>query len=253
MLLVGVAILSDLLRDPNEPVAIQPRDDGPTYYLRVPRVSDRANFRHEVAARGGRTWSQLDLVTTAKQAVERLLPGEEYSAEKADTLDILNAYAEGIMAAILLYREDRSQENIEAVNAALVMNDEVLETFETLSIHDRTLARRMADAQMYQQKAGPVAAEMFLVGWEGEGLPEFKRSKLRGLDERLLEYIPTGDLVAISARIHELLEPSEAKLGNSASGSAGTSSQEPSKAEKKLPKKTRSSETSGISTGSAAA
>lgn len=245
--------MSEIVLDPKEPVKLQPRgDDGPTYLLKVPRVVDRATYRREVSAAGGRQWPQLTLIDDVKAVVERLLPGEENAVERDARLTKLDAHADAIKAALEAWQEDHSDENARALVDSLQPDERVSEIVEIVRAHDKAVARKIADNEVYPQIQGLVAARMFLQGWQGGGLPPFKRSPF-GIDDALLDQISTGDLVAIGTKINSLLEPAEARLGNSGSESSGSSSPKSSSDSKTAPAKSRSKATPGDSSGSAAA
>lgn len=242
---------SAILLDPREPVSLQPREGGPTYLLRVPRVADRAAYRREVSAAGGRRRSQLALIEDVKDAVERLLPGEDDRPEREARLGELEAQAQGIRDALEVWQTDRSPESQAALLAALQTSERVNEIVAIVRSVDAAIARKIADNEVYPQIAGLVAARMFLVGWQGLPVP-FKRSAF-GLDDALLDQVPSGDLVAIGERVAELLEPPQERLGNSASASGGSSSPTPSPEPSTAPESDPSQATGGTATGSAAA
>lgn len=249
---IGDCALSEIIVDPNEPVRLQPREDGPVYLLRVPRVVDRATYRREVSAAGGRTWPQLTLIEEVKTVVERLLPGDENAADRDARLIELDAHADAIKAALEAWQQDHSDENAKALVDSLQPDERVSEIVEIVRRHDTGVARKIADNEVYPQIAGLVAARMFLRDWQGDGLPPFKRSAF-GFDDALLDAIPTGDLVAIGQKIGSLLEPPETRLGNSASASSGPSSPTSSPDSKTAPAKGRLKATPGDSNSSAAA
>lgn len=245
--------MADLLLDPKELVRLQPREGGPAYFLRVPDVADRAKWKHALITKGARKWSQLDLADACMQAIKRLLPDEEDAPEREARLAEVEAYAQGIRESVAAILEERNEETTKALWAAIEMSPRLLAIFEAVSLADETLARRAADNAVYAELAGLVAARMFLEGWEGEGLPFFRRSKL-GLDDAMLRRVPTGDLVAIGERIAGLIEPSPERLGNSGSASSTSSDPKPSREERTPPESIPSpTATTGTSTGSAAA
>lgn len=242
---------SAILLDPREPVALQPREGGPTYLLRVPRVADRAAYRREVAAAGGRQWGHLTLIEDVKATVERLLPGEDDRPEREARVAELDAYAQGVRDAFEAWQADRSTENREALTDALRTSARVDEIVGIVRSVDSASARKIADNEVYPQIAGLVAARMFLVGWRDLPAP-FRRSAF-GLDDALLDQVPTDDLVAIGQRVAELLEPPQDRLGNSASASGGSSTPTPSPEPSAAPESDPSQATGGTATGSAAA
>lgn len=213
-----------MLHDPAQPVPLQPRPDGPTYFLRVPVVADRAGFRHALAAAGARYWGQLDLARAARAATERLLAGMD---EQAEWLGRIDAYATGIEAAI--EAGGSGPEADQALDEALAVPPELALIMDALAGLDPLLAARVADNAVFPERAGVIATRLFLTGWEGEGLPPLRRG-FSGVAEESLALIPTRDMVAIGRRVGELLEPRPATLGNSASPSSGPLNQDGSTA-----------------------
>lgn len=209
--------MTSLLHDPAQPVPFQPRDGGPTYLLRVPTVLDRARFKHAVVKAGARRWGQLDIVASARAAVNRLLAGDDNAADREARLADLNTYAAGIEAAIEVRRAGGGDADL---IAALQVPPAVEQIMEIVAEVDEAVSERLADNLVSNEIAGYVAAKMFLAGWDKPG--PFKRDPLSGATEPTLAQIEQGDLIAIGNRIGELLEPTADTMGNSGSASSGS-------------------------------
>jgi hypothetical protein len=205
-----------IVADPGQPIPYQPRSDGPTYFLRVPTVVDRSSYRHAIAAAGARYWGQVDLATAALAAIKRLMDGME---EQAQWLEWIEEYSAGIRE--VLDRRQSGPENDEDLLKALEMSPEVMMIFDAMASLDPILAKRIADNHVFAEKAGVVATRMFLVGWDGQGLGNLKRSIIGGVTDACLEHIASRDMVAIGNRISELMEPKQDKVGNLDSPSSG--------------------------------
>jgi hypothetical protein len=211
--------MASIVHDPAEPVRFQPRDDGPTYLLRVPKVLDRAKYGHAVRAAGGQRWYVIDLAQTARAGIEALLAGEENATERGNLVAEVDAYTAGIKAAAAAWQADRCEPKAKALAEAFQMSPVLEETWNRVAGVYEPLAARMADNETYPLIAGLVAARLFLMGWEGLETP-FRRG-LAGVPDEVLDTIPSGDLIAIGQRIAELLEPTEARAKNSGSPSSG--------------------------------
>jgi hypothetical protein len=244
---------ASILVDPKEPVALQPRENGPTYFLRVPRVVDRAKFRHDLLAEGGRQWFNLDLVAHVRDLVARLMEGDEHEPERTARLTELDAYAARVREAANVYNLERTEESLAQLSEAIQQPEPVTAMFKIAADHDQGFRDKLADNRVFPEIVGYVAAKLFLQGWEGEGMPAFRRSPFGSVEDAVLRPIPTEDMVAIGRRITELLEPAETRLGNSRSASSGDSDQTSSTEEKTPPpKKSPKTQTpsSGTSTSS---
>lgn len=206
-----------IVLDPAEPVAFQPRgEEGPTYFLRVPKVVDRGRYRHALQTAGAVRHSNLALMQVARAGLTKLLPGEDGDDGRA----LIDAYVERLTAAVTQTRLDRSEEAREELLEALRLPEALVDLLNVLGEHDTSLRKATADNVVYRFLAGMEAAKLFLTGWEGEGLPPFKRN-LSGPTEETLQRIPSGDFEAIGGKVEDLMEPTEARMGNSGSASSG--------------------------------
>jgi hypothetical protein len=222
-----------MLLDPTKPVSFKPREDGPTYLLRVPTVADRPAFRERVAERGARYWYNAALVKLAREGFVELLPGEEGDGARA----LADAYQARVTAAFEARKESPGQEADAELLAALVIPDDLVSLMNELLPLYAPLRRAQAQNMSFHEKQGQAAAEMFLVGWEGLG--EFKRT-LSGLTEATRAQIGTFDFEQIGMKVVEMMEPTEARLGNSGSPSSPPSAEADSSASSATPPTSRS-------------
>jgi len=72
-----------MLHDPADLAEFKPREDGPTYRLRVPRVIDRAKYLRAIQTTGARFWSNPEFVALCRGALERLLASEDQAEARA--------------------------------------------------------------------------------------------------------------------------------------------------------------------------
>lgn len=203
-----------MLLDPTKPVPFQPREDGPTFHLRVPTVMDRAKYRKALAAAGARFWRNLELVRLGRVSLDKLLPGEEGDDGRA----LLDGYIERLTAALENRRTAPGKEADDELIAAVQIPDGVMTLLNGIAEHDPAMRKAAGDNASYYLLAGIEACRLFLVG--AEGLATFKRG-LHGPTDETLAQITSGDFERIAFHVEEMLEPSEARLGNSASPSSG--------------------------------
>jgi hypothetical protein len=175
----------------------------------------------------------------AKSALDRLLPGEEGDGAR----DAIAIYVDRLTAALERYRDEGSGEETDAeLLAAVSVPPHLIDLLTELAENDTGLRRAAADNAVYALEAGQAAAKLFLVGWEGEDLPPFKRG-LSGPTEATLAKITNRDFEAIGRHIEPLVDPPEARLGNSASRSSQPSEEKASSsAGKTTRRKTHSEE-----------
>lgn len=203
-----------MLLDPTKPVPFKPRDDGPTYHLRVPTVMDRAKYRKALAAAGARFWRNLELVRLGRTSIDKLLPGEDGDDGRA----LLDAYIERLQAALEARRTSPGKEADDELIAAVQIPEAVSTLLVAIAEHDPAMRKAAGDNASYYLLAGIEACRLFLVG--ADGLATFKRGLNGPTDETLMQ-ITSGDLERIGFQVEEMLEPTEARLGNSASPSSG--------------------------------
>jgi hypothetical protein len=202
-----------MIRDPKVPFPFKPREDGPTYLLRVPTVADRVRFRRSRVAAGARRWSNMALVRIAREGVTRFLPDDRGNLAR----EVLTTYLHEASEA-LAHRERNP--GIAADNAfleAVTFGVDMLRLLNLIAENDREFAQACGDNVVHDEIVGQVAARMFLVGWDR---PEPFEKDLEGPSESTLAMIPTADFEAIGREIMPLVEPGEARMGNSPSPSS---------------------------------
>jgi hypothetical protein len=202
-----------IILDPKRPMSFKPRDDGPTYFLRPPRVADRNAYKHAVRSKGGQIWRNLDLMRIVREGLDELLPGEAGNDGRA----LVEGYTANLQAAIDAWLAEKTDETRTALTAALEYPKDLVKIMELLRRQHEPLASALADNSVYYGIAGQAAARLFLVGWEGLG--PFKRD-LGGPTEETLAQIPSGDFERIALEIESMLEPSEERIKNSDSPSS---------------------------------
>lgn len=217
--------MTEILLDPARPVEFQPRPAGPTYLLRVPRLVDREEYDRAVRLRRARKWFFWDFQAGIVRAIERLRDAGGYDAPFADWLAALEAYQARVREAAARRDELDTAETRQELGLALTAPPVVQTIVELARDVDEDVAAMQADNELFDLSSGTVAARLFLVGWEGDGLGPFKRDP-RGATEETLWQVPEADLVAIGYRVRELLQPRPARLGNSVSASSATPSQD---------------------------
>lgn len=217
--------MTEILLDPARPVEFRPRPGGPTYLLRVPRLIDREEYDRAVRQRRARKWFFWDFQAGIVRAIEKLRDEGGYEAPFADWLAELEAYQVRVREAAARRDELDTAETRSELGEALTAPPVVQTIVELARDVDEDVAAMRADNDLFDLISGTVAARQFLVGWEGGGLGPFGRNP-RGATEAALWQVPEADLVAIGYRVRELLQPRPARLGNSASASSGTPSQD---------------------------
>lgn len=202
---------------PADTIAYQPRDDGPTYHLRVPTVADRIKYGHALRGRKAKFHSNLILMDIARNGLLALLPGEENAEAREAGTALLDAYSTSLRGAIEARQQIKSEETDQAFSEALKLPDELVSLIDEITDRYEPLRNAVADNAVYWSWAGLEAAGMFLVGWDG--LDAFKRG-LSGLTEATLAQIPAFDLEMIGVRVEQLMQPGEARVKNSDSPSS---------------------------------
>lgn len=226
-----------IVLNPAQPVEYRPRDDGPTYFLRVPTVADRIKYGHALRARKARFYSNLALMDQARNGLLALLPGDENAEAREAGIALIDAYSANLREAIEARQQLRSEETDKAFAEALRLPDELTNLLDEIADRYEPLRNAVADNAVYWSWAGLEAARMFLAGWEGLG--PFKRG-LSGPDEATLAQIPPMDLEMLGVKIEQLMQPDEARLKNSVSPSS-TPSEPPISADSSAtPRKSRS-------------
>ncbi|MFZ1427185.1 MAG: hypothetical protein WAS21_10490 [Geminicoccaceae bacterium] len=208
-----------MLYDPAKSVPCKPRTDGPTYRLRVPVVVDRASYRRAIQGVGARFWPNLPFVRLCRSELERLLTGDDQIEARAAGTALIDAYAERLNAAIDAWQLERNDETDAEFAAALPFPDALAALINELGRCSPQVALAAGDNVVYRLLRGIEAARLLLVGWDRA---EPFRRDLDGPSEATLALIPNEDFEAIGLKVDELVEPGEARLGNSGSRSSGS-------------------------------
>lgn len=223
--------------NPADIVEYRPRDDGPTYFLRVPTVADRIKYGHALRARKARFYSNLTLMDQVRNGLLALLPGDENVEAREAGIALLDAYSANLREAIDARQQLKSEETDKAFAEALSFPDELSKLIDEVADRYEPLRNAMADNAVYWSWAGLEAARMFLAGWEGLG--PFKRG-LSGPTEATLAQIPSVDLEMLGVKIEQLMQPDEARTKNSVSPSSTPSEPPTSGDSSDTPRKTQS-------------
>jgi hypothetical protein len=168
-------------------------DGSPRCYMLAPLTfRERQAFRADMARQGGLFPTRSQLAEALRASVRELAP-----ADIADTLSVIDtAEAEPDNAD--------AQARLGAVEAACA----------AVPIYAALLAAR----QRYIGMQPWVAAAHALRGWDGPGLPAFRRE--RGIvPDDLLDQLPLDELDALGWRAVALMQPSPSAEGNSAAPS----------------------------------
>lgn len=202
---------------PAEQVA-RPEGEQIAYYLRVPRVSDRAAYRHALQVAGGRLHSEADLYAAMRDGVELMLSDDADAERRAWCLDRIDeqlakiaAFQDRVRAGEL--SSSNPDELVREYLAAFTPAPELKEIELAVANGFGHYASMCADRAVYPEIRGAVAARLFLDGWEGltrggEPVPFVKRRD--GLvSDSLLASVPTAHLIEIGARVEGMLEPSD--------------------------------------------
>lgn len=213
-----------------ETVEVKPAGSERTYYVRCPSARERPRFRRRVQQLGGRQWGHLDMLTLLRDEATRLL-GQD-APELAGIIEVIDAHKDQFQAALSSWRADPNDDAARALLEALRAPPLLAGIEQQVLAASELYAGRVADRSVFEELRGIAAAEMFLDGWFGEGLPGFRRV-LNATPDELLDFIPSDDLIAIGNRVGELVDPPQDTVGNSSSESPGGSEESSSKAAKK--------------------
>lgn len=189
------------------PVLVQPEGSANTYTLAPLTFAERASFRAEMTRVAGIMPARGLMRDALRAAVRELSPGnaEELLAE----IEAGEAVAEEVARCV------RAREPVPPEMAATALR---LQTLETAASAHPGYADLLAAQQRYMGMVPFVAARVALRGWEGPGLPAYRR--VRGLvPEELLEELPADEVEFVGWRASELMSPSKVAEGNSASPS----------------------------------
>lgn len=226
-----------IVLNPAQPVEYRPRDDGPTYFLRIPTVADRIKYGHALRARKARFYGNIALMDQVRNGLLALLPGDENAEAREAGIVLTDAYSANLREAVEARQQLKSEGTDKAFAEALTIPDELAALMDEVADRYEPLRNALADNAVYWSWAGLEAARMFLAGWEGLG--PFKRG-LSGPTEETLAQIPPMDLEMLGVRIEQLMQPDEARTKNSVSPSSTPSELAISEDSSATPRKSRS-------------
>ncbi|HWL70429.1 MAG TPA: hypothetical protein VNS22_18900 [Geminicoccus sp.] len=211
--------------------------EGVVYHVRPPTVAERASFQAAIIAEGGQEISKYRLLDALIEGVNALMPSDEDKEQREAYLARIDQHRADVLKAVEVYdQSDQEDEKVrEDFLKAVATPKDIEELASIVSEHYQPYRRLVGEMAVYPQRAGIVAARMFLIGWSGLDEP-FTR-KLGRVEDSTLEPISPRDLAAIGAKVRELAQPSKATLGNSRSARGGSRAQEPSPVESGTPKK----------------
>lgn len=250
-----------LLSDPKVPFRYEPAGEhGPVYLLKVPTVSDRVNYRHALRAAGAVRWSELQMLSALADGIREVLCDSRDAEQRDLLLTDIEAFRErisGFATALQDGEVDRGDPvAVMKLYAAAMEAPPRLKAAETIiEEHVPRYAKMVADREVFAEFSGLIAARMFLLGWENVPQPgsddaaPFRRSAV-GVPDEILSVLPAGHLEAIGAQVAVLLEPPEARLGNSRSESGQRSGRTPSNGTGTRPATSRSKTIGGTAKSS---
>jgi len=199
------------------------------YWLKPPRLHERADWRAAVIRAGGRKHGTLGLIDLLAHGVKELMAGEPEGiveallARVARRRDAVRAWLD------VLDAKDLTEDERLAISVALEETaHDIAATEQEVLASWPPFAIAVAEESSYWQKAGIEAARLFVVKWEGAALPAFKRTRLGGVDDELLAAIPEMDLPVIGIMAQRLAGISGAERKNSSSPQATSSGGETS-------------------------
>lgn len=181
------------------------------YLLKVPTVFERGRYRHALAAAGARRHTTQAMAAELRRGVVAVLAGDDMAAPREKLLEEIDGLTADLAAAVALIGQD---EAFAEAWAAVVAREQVIDALAA-GIRDAypPYAAMIADNEVYPTLSGLVAAQMFLLGWEGITHP-FVRTAQGTLSEESLKAIPELHLASIGAEIEKLLAPTDAQAKN---------------------------------------
>jgi len=254
-----------VLVDPKRPHAftpggylLRPEGERVTYLLRVPTPADRPRFRHALVAEGARTHTEFELLAGLEAGIREVFAGDELAALRERALGLVEAQRAKMLAWLEaretgeISRFNDPDEFLRAYFAAFTPAPELVDVQRDVADGSARFARLLADRAVFRELRGLLAAQMFLVGWEGlpdpvNGGPAVFTRGAAGVPLHALACIPSADVESIGDEIDRLLEPGDAQRGNSRSPSSTPNAAASSTAPKTRPAKARSKTTGGTS------
>jgi hypothetical protein len=180
-----------------------PGADGRRYLIAPLTFRERQAFRADLAREGGFYPVEAQMYEALRAAVREVSPGN--ADELVAAIDAAEAALDDVAAQVRLA-------SIEAACA-------------TVPVYAALLAAR----QRYLGTLPWVAARHALRGWDGDGLPEFRRERGAVPDE-LLDALPQREVEAIGWHASGMMNVTQAAEKNSAAPSPSPETQTPTEA-----------------------
>lgn len=225
--------MSGVVRKPGSSVRLTPphADYLPdrTYLLRVPTSYQAVEFEERVEVDGARQRFPLDMARAFQAEARKLVAADPDPEGARSWLEKVDAWVEGLQAAgrAIAGQPSPSPEAVAEFWEAARIPDELAALEEELFERSRTWRTVSVRQRTYRRRRGLTAIACFLVGWEGDDLPEFERDD-DGVPDDLVALIHPDHVVAIADEADTLLRPSAERLKNSPSASSSESSTTPS-------------------------
>lgn len=160
-----------ILVSSREPVRFQ--QGSRTYLIKPASVYGDAALRRAVSASGARYPSDAEMMAILKTGIAALLARPEDMAQR----DAYLALVDEFMAKTL---------DVDGL-------ERLAEVERIVSGGHEDYARAVSDRRFYSDVLPIEAFRLFCVGWEGEGMPEFKRAA-DGVPADILDGLPRGDV-----------------------------------------------------------
>ena len=220
-----------LLAGPGKIHRFQPAGEGPVYLVRVPTVDEQTEWHRAIRHGKARRVYPVNLIAEVERAVLATMP--EGDPDRDRHLATIADYRERLEEAGRLARQSHFDPTLSLDGLARLQEPGA--AFEELSAavsaswpsYDRLLT----SGEMWPEVAGKAAARLFLVGWEGEGLPAFVRGPLGGAGDATIMAMPPWHLARLAEEVERLTQWDWRVLGNSPSGSGPSPDPRPSSSE----------------------
>ena len=202
-------VQAPLLPDPSAPVTVP---CGPrSYRLRVPRMLDRAALTREIVALGGRHHLPP---AELRAMIDGVRAGMAESEHREAILLALGAQLDRWNALAQAHDEDDRETRDAMLREILDAGRELIEVEAVMRRHWPPYAAILGDNAAYPEIEALACARLFVVGWDGLGVPCPRVLPGQPLPDDAVMAIPPADLRAISAQVQALLAPSEAQRKN---------------------------------------
>lgn len=200
--------------DPRAPVPYTPESygaAGPVYLVKPATLIERAAFRAAVTGAAGPYPSDKALVAALRDVIAQLASSCDGGVDTEAATAVLDAYAAALAA---------QQDALRAGGDPAPVAEDLADAFEQLVAAAAKAApgvRQILESrELRTLQSMIVACRMFCVGWSGDGLPRFTRTRA-GVPPDLMDALPEADVYAVGGRALQLMAPTSAQRGNSAS------------------------------------